>query len=278
MGSKRRLFGFWWKLDQHEPGNGQQLDTGCGRGVEQRGGVCVDQHNVERGGIYRLASWGTVQRSGGTIQFTGTLDNTGTSLVLDEVTGTWNLAGGRIVGGAIVGTNGAGLVVTADSVLDGVTLNADLTVPGGAGCGYTRQLTVTNGLVLNSTLTLARYGVGSSAVQLTFAGSQTLGGSGQVVFVNSGVCTGYQESVYVWASGTLTIGPGITIHGQRGVVGNSSLPLVNQGTIRSDAGQTMIVTGSSVTNWGTIIATGEGVWIWRTWWTPPGCGSRGAGV
>ena len=179
------------------------------------GTLSISNAVLNLGGSLTLATLATVQRSGGTVKLVGTMDNTGTTLLLDEVTGTWNLAGGTIVGGAIVGTNGAGLVVTADSVLDGVTLNADLTVPGGAGCGYTRQLTVTNGLVLNSTLTLARYGVGSSAVQLTFAGSQTLGGSGQVVFVNSGVCTGYQESVYVWASGTLTIGPGITIHGQR---------------------------------------------------------------
>ena len=55
-----------------------------------------------------------------------------------------------------------------------------------------------------------------------------------------------------------TIGPGITVHGQDGIVGNGSLPLINQGTITSDQAQAITVTGSTVVNLGILQASGGG--------------------
>jgi hypothetical protein len=53
---------------------------------------------------------------------------------------------------------------------------------------------------------------------------------------------------------------------QRGVVGNASLPLVNQGVIVADAGQTITVQGNSVTNLGTIQGSaGGGVSLVGSW-------------
>jgi hypothetical protein len=50
----------------------------------------------------------------------------------------------------------------------------------------------------------------------------------------------------------------MTIRGQRGVVGNGSLPLVNQGLILSEAGQTITVQGNSLTNLGVLSALSSG--------------------
>jgi hypothetical protein len=139
--------------------------------------------------------------------------------------------------------------------LDGVTLDADTTVLAIAGaCGGNLSLTVLDGLTLNGTLTLLRPGQTYSGVQLNFSGSQELLGHGRVVFADEGVPWCNTESAWVQpTSGTLIIGPGITIDGNKGTVGNASLPLVNQGAILSDGGQTINVLGS-VTNLGTISA------------------------
>src|SRR5262249_15257176 len=58
-------------------------------------------------------------------------------------------------------------------------------------------------------------------------------------------------------SGTLTIGPSITVKTQSGsgggTVGDASFALVNQGLLRSDVGN-LTVAGTSVTNTGTFAA------------------------
>ena len=56
-------------------------------------------------------------------------------------------------------TNGSSMQVTANSTLDGVTLDADTTLLAiSHGCNANMSLTVVNGLTLNSTLTLLRPG------------------------------------------------------------------------------------------------------------------------
>lgn len=77
---------------------------------------------------------------------------------------------------------------------------------------------VVNGLTLNGTVTMSRGAV------LYFTGTQTLGGTGQIVFAGSG---GY--NFLSPQNGTLTIGPAVTIRGGNGSLGSS--PLINQGTI-----------------------------------------------
>src|SRR5581483_2217553 len=76
-------------------------------------------------------------------------------------TGTFTLAGGSLIGADVVGattitaTNGNG-------TLDGVTLNANMNLSGGA------RATVANGMVLNATITI------SNSACLTFNGTQSL--------------------------------------------------------------------------------------------------------
>ncbi|MGH7140109.1 MAG: Ig-like domain-containing protein, partial [Pirellulales bacterium] len=165
----------------------------------------------------------------------------GGTLIADqsiEVDNTFTLAGGTIRDSLILPDTG-GQVIATGGTLDGVTLDADLSVPDN------KTLTVKDGLTLNSTLTLTHSGQYSFTL-VNFSGSQTLSGTGTVLFANSNVYYSYNNELEPVDGGTLSIGPGITIHGQRGVVGNSSLPLVNQGTIDADSsGQIIYVTGSS---------------------------------
>src|SRR5207249_3550506 len=45
-------------------------------------------------GNFTVAQIGTINRSGGTVNLAGILDNTGTTLALDAVSGSWSLNGG----------------------------------------------------------------------------------------------------------------------------------------------------------------------------------------
>src|ERR1039458_4112598 len=99
-----------------------------------------------------------------------------------QVNNTFTLAGGTLAQATILqSTNGSSIQVTGNSVLDGVTLNANAVVQAGGGCSSVVLTVTTNGLTLNGTLTLQRPGNYAGSAYLSFAGSQTLGGTGQVV-------------------------------------------------------------------------------------------------
>ena len=221
------------------------------------GVLTVSNSTLNLGSSFTLATLGMLERTGGVVNLTGTLLNTNTTLALDQVTGSWNLAGGTILGGRIVGTNGAGLVVTASSALDGVTMQADVLMRAVESRNSSVGPTVRNRLTLDGTITMRRTQDESGAVILLFEGTQSLLGTGQVVFQGPDWRNNAMGYNFVQSSGgQLTIGPGITIRGQIGIVGNSSMPLMNQGTIRADvSGHTITVQGSSGTNYVT-----RGVW------------------
>jgi hypothetical protein len=92
------------------------------------------------------------------------------------------------------------VATTSGGTLDGVTVNGDLDLTGDSV-----QVRVINGLTLNGTATIGM--AGSSWSRMDFSGTQTLGGSGTVVF---GDANG--PMLRVLDSGTtLTIGPGMTV-------------------------------------------------------------------
>ena len=197
------------------------------------------------GGSPTVVNQGTLEwADGGNILVYGTLTNDGTITV--DSTSTM-ATGGTIAGGTITTQDGAGI---ANETLDGVTIDGDFQVVGGNAAG------VTGGLTLDGTATL---GGSSTFGYLEFSGSQTLGGTGTVVF--SG--TGPYNALGV-ASGTLTIGPGITVRGQSGYVGYSpeiggSPTVDNQGTIQADvSGGTITVNGTGDQNTGTLKALDGG--------------------
>jgi hypothetical protein len=152
-------------------------------------------------GTMTSSGLGTWIGAGATVNLVGSLDNTLATLALTASTGSLRLSGGTITGGTIAGTGGAVLLcTTSGGTLSGVTLNADLMPTGGSG---TTIVTITGGLSLNG---VASLGAGSTPTQLNFPGTQTLGGTGQVVFSNSNL-----NVLQPTSGGTLTIGAGITI-------------------------------------------------------------------
>ena len=114
-------------------------------------------------GSFSTADIGTINRTGGTVNITGIVDNSLDTLTFDGSTGTWILDGGTINGGTIQ-FNGANILDINDNInnfLDGVTLRGDLTLSDG-------NLIIRNGLVL-------RTEDGLSNGTLTFSSSITTG-------------------------------------------------------------------------------------------------------
>src|SRR5207249_877019 len=115
----------------------------------------------------------------------------------------------------------------------------------------------TNGLVLNGAALLGNptNGFANSLKwwgEISFAGSQTLSGNGTVVFGNATytplATTYFIDALRLRDGGTtLTIGPGITVRGQNGTIGNlywggpPNVSIVNQGTISADVADGTIV-------------------------------------
>ena len=149
-------------------------------------------------------------------------------------------------------------------MLDGVAMSGTLDV---GNIDNSVILNVINGWTLTNGATVL---VGSPTYQywghLDFAGSQTLGGSGTVVFGDQyNGC--YNNGLRVVNAGTtLTIGPGITVHGQNGEVGfdgcwggTQSVNVINQGSIACDvAGGVITVNGQSFVNQGVLAAANGG--------------------
>jgi hypothetical protein len=174
--------------------------------------------------------------------------NASTTLNLDALAGSWVLDGGYVRGGTIVGTNGDNLIASSNGgTLDGMTLNTNFDLTASYG-----NVTVVDGLTLNGTATLGSY------ARIYFGNTETLGGTGTVVFNN-----GWPQGLIANATNmTLTIGAGITICGgnQQGgdptygsVIGysnywggGSNASIVNLGTISTDTlAQSAVVLSAS---------------------------------
>jgi hypothetical protein len=201
---------------------------------------------VNLGGTFDTTGIGTVSRTGGTVNLTGQLANTGLTLTLDAAKGTWRFLGGKITGGTVAQSGGSELLFTSSGGdLDGVTLanGADLT----ASSAYTY---VDNGLTLHGTAE-----IGPNA-GFFFLGSneQMLAGDGTIAF------NGSNAQVYNY-SNTLHIGPDIHIHGPNGTVGGNQVAshMTLDGTVTADAPGTLYVGSyASWVNNGTLTASGGG--------------------
>ena len=183
---------------------------------------------VNLGGLFTVATLGTFNRTGGTVNLTGTLDNTGTTLALNAATGSWNLAGGTLKNGTLSGSGGAELVFTNSAgTLDGVTAGSDLDL----ATNNSANVHIVDGLTLNNVTVRLGNTIATTAGQMYFDSTETLGGTGTVLFGKSG-----GNGIYAQSGTTLTIGPGITVQGSSGTLGSywGSSTIINQGTIAAD--------------------------------------------
>ena len=206
--------------------------------------ISLTDSSLNLGGSFTPADLGTLQRNGTTtVNLTGILENSGTSLTLDSSTGSWVINGGRVNGGTVNLTEGTVLIPSSNSNnrLDGVTLNGDILMSPAFS-----QLRINNGLTLNGTITAT-----ASSTDLIFEGSQSLNG-GTINMVGSG------EEIRVEGNGAvLTFSPTSLIQG-RGTVrsnGTGLQSLINQGIIRSDAGSSLLINMEAFTNTNRLEAT-----------------------
>ena len=211
------------------------------------GTITATGSTVELGGTFTTAGLGTFNRSGGTVYLTGTLNNTDATLALNNTTGSWQLYNGTINGGAVT-TAGSAVLSDAPATsnfgaagcnLNGVTLAGTLNLLAG------RSATITNGLTLNNGVINM-----SNDDILAFAGTQTLGGTGAVVFGDINEC-----AIDVTGSDNLlTIGPNIFVHGNTGEISGGTSSFINYGTVTADAGQGEILLDGNFTNAGAVSA------------------------
>ena len=230
-------------------------------------------------GAYSLGAGASIGGDGGTVYIEGALNNTGTTLALDDPSLVYVLDTGTISGGAVAVTGGATLVGVSNNganggTLSGVTLDGTLDLATNIGA----NVTVKGGLTLNGTIAIGN-STGSSYGQLNFVGAQSLGGSGAIVFGGNG---GNQINTAAsnGDSGALTIGAGITIHGKIGMIGYNApgnqaqgpaTPLINQGTIADDVkGGGINVYGANWSNSGTLEGTNSGGLGLNNTWTSTG--------
>ncbi len=186
-------------------------------------------------------------------------------------------------GTLVLGTNvagGAGSQFQTDAssaiVQNGVTLSGLVNVTGGGslratnnGNNYLNAATlggrldlatatgverITGGLTLGSGANAGRIDVNSNSV-LALQGTQTIGGTGEIVLGT----TGASNRITLEGIGTTTIGPNVTIRGTNGTIGTQvfvggTQTLVNTGTIASDGGGLVTITQSAITNDGLLRA------------------------
>jgi len=172
-----------------------------------------------------------------------------------QVSNTFTISGGTLSNATVLASgSGQGLTLSGSgSTLSGVTISTGVTI---AETTSSLTVAIAGSLTLDGTLDV---GNGSVADTFDFLGSQTLGGSGTVVFGASQLNNLTAKAISTPA--TLTFGSGITVDGGSGKVqGNSATDsIINNGTILSNvSGAGVTLSGASVSNGGTISATGGG--------------------
>ena len=263
-----------------------------GAGVTVRGNTGVIGLQNFAGGNATLTNNGTIQAdvNGGTITLAalaggasivnnGTLaaKNGGTLMLNSSIT---NNVGSQILAGAgstvwqngvtlngVININGTGSFrasASSNNFLDNATFTGTLDLA--SAVGYER---VTNGLVLNGGVNIANGSI------LAPQGNQTISGSGTIVFADNN--TNNRLNV---EAGNLTLGAGITVRGNTGVIGGQSFAggnatLTNQGLIAADVsgGTVRVNVNNGITNTGTLQANNGGT----LWLDPSGAGIANAG-
>ena len=194
----------------------------------------------------------------------GVIDNTGDNLVLSQAGNTWSFYGGSIKGGVISSTDGTQLTIARSSgylfsslVLDGLTLAANTHFQGDV------TPTIQNGLTLSNNATLTFGAVPYGEGHLKSSGTQTLGGTGTLLIDGD---RGNLSSLYS-DSGTLTLGPGITVRNgtNGGIIGKASAgAITNQGLISSQTASKTVTVNGTLTNQSVMEARNGGVLLFNT--------------
>ncbi len=214
--------------------------------------LVVNEGVMDLGGTFKPADispfrW---QRTGGAVEISGTLTNTGNIMVFDDQVGSVMLKGGTIDGGAIRTTGGSQFSTSTlnSRLINGVVLEAGVSVQD--------QLTITGGVTVAAGRQVS---ISDALLDFQGAGSQMLQGQGEVVLRGSSGNNAIRAS-----ASTLEIGSGMTVRtGEQGGLIGAFGSLVNHGTIVAGTQGKSIQLGATsspvLANTGTIIAENGGV-------------------
>ncbi len=180
----------------------------------------VVQFTSEEATVSSLVLHESLQLASGMLSVNGEIDGSGTLRV----------AGGTLSRSVVDSTI---TMIALSGMLDGVTLNGDMEVLG--------TVTITNGLQVAGTVRLGSEVSPYTGGHLTFSGTQTWSGPGEIVSLLSNGNAIYPAESEI----TLTLAPDLTIRGGTGQIGTSPFPghqlsgvvIVNQGTIRADVSE-----------------------------------------
>lgn len=206
--------------------------------------------NLVLSGTMTTSNLGLIDGANGTVTLTGTMINTGSTLVFNGTTGSLRMNGGTINGGTIDVSQGVTLTMLSNSAnrLVGVRVLGDLSLSQSSSV-----VRIQNGLTISGNIRLS----GANA-SLAFEGSQVFSG-GNILF--EGTASKVIEMV---GAGTLTIAASASIRGSAGTIGGSwffggAMTLINQGKIIADVPGQSLTIGTSSTLWtspGTLEADG----------------------
>lgn len=219
------------------------------------GTIRLTDGTLTLGGNFTMADVGALERTGGTVNLAGILDNTGQTLTLDAFGGGWQLTSALNTSGAIQGGQ-----VAADGDRELIVAYAANGAPGDIG-GHLVDIDVYPDVRV---MPGARLSVDGTTQLL--GGHVTIEGNGSVAFENdiddltidfvnpangAGRIFTYSESI--------TLGPNMLIHadGAQGILGSNSSTnmVVNQGTILIDSPDSAITFRVSGRNEGVIELT-----------------------
>ncbi|MCY2952434.1 MAG: hypothetical protein NTU53_10705 [Planctomycetota bacterium] len=179
-----------------------------------------------------------IDGTAGKVVLSGTWDNTGSELVLDAKTGSWEISSGTIVGGKVKTTEGTQL---RGGTFQGATLKGN----------YVGLIDLQGVVTLDGAQIVAEGGGG-----LKWRGDSSLAGTGEVLLGGSKG----EAFIEPRTSGSLTIGEQITIRSQThgAMIAGYGGTVTNRGTILSEAAGQMIRM-VSVTNEGLMRASNGGI-------------------
>jgi RHS repeat-associated protein len=248
---------------------------------KNNGTISASNANINLGGTFTLANLGNFSHNGCSINIieTGTLNNAGQTLNLNDPTQPWSLVGGVISGGTVSTLGQGQLTATGDSTLIGVTLVGELSVSAvleNRGVNVSEGSSGTN--VVNVQATSAGTDLTLMASGTEVVNMQTGGGAGSITMTGNGTnvvnvkstagpttinLTGSTDTANVNSTaGPATIiltGSGTDTANVQATVGPTTIDLAGSGSgtvnVKSTGGPTNIILTGSGTDTVNVQAT-----------------------
>jgi RHS repeat-associated protein len=188
--------------------------------INVAGGVAITHAQSVTDTVRSLTASDPLTLSFGTLVITGSLSSSA----------AFQIAGGTLSQATVASGTTISTVSGAGGTLNQVTLAGTLDAVGG--------FSVTSGITMQAG-SLIQIGNATQSAELDVSGDQTISGTGEIRFTGNGG--------QIRTFGNVVLGAGITVHGSSGLLYCITGSLTNQGTIESDSGGGMSVSGNTGT-------------------------------